>query len=728
MKDKNKYDQLEMELSKGTLEAITVNEEEKEPREEKIAEKNEEGSRAKKEKFVMPETLSIDEAYMDDDSDEKVSPKSEIFKKFAGKNEGKGYVATFHGADKDEEVKLDSTYESSSHADHQFMETFGLSGSQSTINITDRGGQTSSEIDTLQGDIHSDYYEYTDRLQRKEISGMYKFARKSIKNRMIFASIFALFVLLIENIHIFVKEPSGIFAHPYVLVISNILFFTCCVACAHEQIYHGIRSIFSKDYIPESVAVVSSLCAIVHSLTTLLFVILGTETQPKLFNFPVAFIVVCTILHSYINVVREKYGFSVVSAKDSKFYLEKVGRLDAEAETETFSGTGGEFLGEIVRVKRTGFVKNYFANTNATPNIHSYLGIYYTLALLIPAVLAIVSLFVVENPDFIQTVSFWYQGVLLIIPVGILFTYSVPFLIGNKRLFRDDVAIIGENSVTEFATTDVVSVNDTTAFPPHNVRLTNLQVYPGYKTEKVLYYAASGFALVGGPLADVFDASTKDAFQKSRKTKFVCSGRSFLCVKVDNDTIIFADKYGMSAQGIDVGIEKEEDEEISIMYMACNGSLCSKMYLKYKIDEEFVDIAAFLNRNNVGIGIRTFDPNINNELIRAQAYYKKFDIKVIRLTMEDETPTISAKSEGKIVSKGLSKSLLKAIPVCKRIVNTRKVTRAFKIISSILGGVLLGLAIFGKLIIGASVVLVGYYLALIALMLLTTLIIMPSLK
>ena len=48
---------------------------------------------------------------------------------------------------------------------------------------------------------------------------------------------------------------------------------------------------------------------------------------------------------------------------------------------------------------------------------------------------------------------------------------------------------------------------------------------------------------MGGPLAEVFDASTKDAFQKSRKTKFVCSGRSFLCVKVDSDTIIFADKY-----------------------------------------------------------------------------------------------------------------------------------------------------------------------------------------
>ncbi len=725
MDDKKKYDQLEMELSAGTLDAISAKDEE--PSIKTEDEKKVEAPATKKEKFVMPETISIEEAY-EDDKDEKVSPKAEIFKKYAGKDEGRGYAVTFHGADKEEEVKLDDTYESSSQADHQFMSTFGLSSSQPSINISDRTGQSSTEIDTLQGDIHSDYYEYTDRLQRKEISGMYKFARRSIKNRLVFASIFALFVFLIENIQAFVKNPTGILANPYVLVISNILFFTCCVAFAHEQIYHGIRSIFSKDYIPESVAVVSSVCAIIHSLITLLFVILGTETQPRLYNFPVAFIVVCTILHSYINVVREKYGFSVVSAKDSKFLLEKVERSDAEAETETFSGTGGEFMGEIARVKRTGFVKNYFANTNSTPNIHSYLGIYYTLALLIPAVLAVISLFVIDDPDFIQIVNFWYQGVLLMIPVGILFTYSVPFLIGNKRLFRDDVAIIGENSVTEFATTDVVSVNDTTAFPPYNVRLTNLQVYPGYKTEKILYYAASGFALVGGPLADVFDASTKDAFQKSRKTKFVCAGRSFLCVKVDSETIIFADKYGMSAQGIDVGAEKEEDDDISIMYMACNGALCSKMYLKYKIDEEFVSIASFLNKNNVSIGIRTFDPNINNEMIRAQAQLKKSDIKVIRLTSEEETPTASARSEGKIVSKGLSKSLLKAIPVCKRIVNTRKVTRAFKIISSILGGVLIGLAIFGKLVIGASVVIVGYYLALIAIMLLATLIIMPSLK
>ena len=224
MDDKKKYDQLEMELSKGTLDAISSKNDE----DEKIEEIKTEAPATKKEKFVMPETLSIEEA-LEEEDDEKVSPKAEIFKKYAGKDEGRGYAATFHGADKDEEVKLDDTYESSSQADHQFMATFGLSsGSQPVINISDRTGQSSTEIDTLQGDIHSDYYEYTDRLQRKEISGMYKFARRSIKNRLIFASIFALFLFLIENIKIFVKNPTGIFANPYVLVISNMLFFTCC--------------------------------------------------------------------------------------------------------------------------------------------------------------------------------------------------------------------------------------------------------------------------------------------------------------------------------------------------------------------------------------------------------------------------------------------------------------------------------------------------------------------
>lgn len=666
----------------------------------------------------------------DEDEDIIVPPKVEIFKdSVTPKEEGVGYTATFHGTDSedaDENVKIDETYKSSVQADHQFMITFGLSANQPSV-VSEKDPATSKEAEILQSDTSSDYYEYNDRLQRKEIGEMYKYARRNIKVKTIFVAILTILLFFFENVTLFIKSPTGFLANPYVLISINIVLLLLCAAFAHEQIYHGIRSIFNKNYLPESVAVVATLSALIHTLIMLIAVIFKTEAFTlTLFNFPVAFIIFLLVLYSYVNVVREKYGFSVVCARDAKFYLEKMETIDAEAENETFSGTAGEFNGEIARVKRTGFVKNYFANTNSEPNLHSYLGIYFILALLIPAVFAILSLFV-KDFDFFQAVSVWYVGVLLMLPVGILFSYSVPFLIGNKRLYSDDVSIIGENAISDFSTIDVVSVNDTTAFPPKNVKLTNFQVYNGFKTEKVLYYAASGFALVGGPLSAVFDASTRDAIPKSRKVKFVCSGRSYLCIKIDNETIIYADKYGMSSQGIDVGAEKEEDEKISVMYMACNGVLCSKMNFLYEIDEDFVKSVSFLSKNNVGVGIRTFDPNINVDLINAKINDERAEVKIIRLSSEEEAPIITARNDAKIVSKGLSKSLLKAIPVCKKIVTSRKATRALKIISSILGAVMLGLSIFGKLALVSSAIITGYYIALTILMLITTLIIMPTL-
>jgi coproporphyrinogen III oxidase-like Fe-S oxidoreductase len=48
--------------------------------------------------------------------------------------------------------------------------------------------------------------------------------------------------------------------------------------------------------------------------------------------------------------------------------------------------------------------------------------------------------------------------------------------------------------------------------------------------------------------------------------------------------------------------------------MACNSTLCAKIFLDYQIDEEFLQIAEGLSKHRISIGIRTFDPNINKAL------------------------------------------------------------------------------------------------------------------
>lgn len=669
-----------------------------------------------------------------DDDIELVSPNEEIFKRVTGQLEnseksGNNVLGWAHeGAEKndDDNLKLDDTYASTAETDRQFMAAFGIGdASERTLNIDEGTNQPTADIDTMQGDIRSDYYEYTDRQQRKEIIGMYKYAKRNIKTKIVMASFFTVFIMLIENLGVFGTNLSGVLdisKHPYLHFFIDFLFFGLCIACAYEQMYHGAKSIFSRNYIPESVAVLAALCGIVYSVITLICIPLGKT--PRLFNLPASFIVLGSLVFSYINVVREKYGFSVVSSKDMKFILTSVPKSESEPEQETFSTTSCEFGGEVVRIDKAGFVKNYFANTNSTVDIHRYLEIFFAVSIIVPAVFAVISLF--RSFGFYDSMAVWYIGIMLMLPVGILFMYSFPFFLGNKRLFEDEVSVIGEEAVEEFAKADVVSVNDTTAFPPYNVKLQNLNVYNDYTLEKVLYYAASGFSVVGGPLADVFEVATRDAMSKSHRAKYICSGRSYLCVKVDNDTIIFADKYGMTSQGIDVGSERDEADNVSVMYMACNGKLCARMYIKYKIDDEFVKTVKYLSKNSTGVGIRTFDPNINNELVKQQTDMKKADLRVIKLSSEEDIPKTLEKSGGKVVSKGVSRSLLKAIPVCKRIVGVRKAIKAIKCVSALLGAVFVGFMVFGKVPLIASALIVAYYLAGIIVMTLLSLIMLPK--
>ncbi len=658
-----------------------------------------------------PANIKIEESalyYPDEDTEfDLVSPNQEVFKKVSGdmKKSGEGRAIPYsawnrHDDSGEHTPSFDETYANTAETEHNFMKTFGIIETKTTKGVSmDETNQTTAEIEEMQGDIHSDYYEYTDRQQRKEIIGMYKYAKKSIKIKLIIASVFAFLLMLTENIGFFAPslyERMNIAAHPYIFFLVDMFLLVGSMACAYEQLYYGGKSILAKEHIPESICVYSCLVGVAYSLVTLIFVPFGFHQ--KLYNFPVALICALALAYSYINVIREKYGFSVVSAKETKFVINKLSGDDAETEYETFTTTGEDVTGNvnIVKVDKANFVKRYFARTNSSADVKNIMDVYSLATLIIPLVFFIIA--IIRGSLFTDALAVWYEGFLVTLPVGFLFTYSVPFLMGNRKLFNEETSVIGEEAIKEFSDIRVISVNDTTAFPPYNVKLQNFKVYNDYDIEKILYYAASGFGVVGGPLADVFDVATRDAMQKSKRTKFVCSGRSFFCVKVDSDTLIFADRYGIASQGVEVPTEKESlADGVSVMYMACNGKLCAKMYINYMIDEEFAKTVRTLNKNGTAVMIRTFDPNLNNEIIKKQTVFKKSELCVIKLTDNSQISKVIDKADSGIVSKGRSRSLLKAIPVCKNITKIRKAALIVKVIASITGLAFLGLTVFSVL-------------------------------
>ena len=694
--------------------------------------------------FDEPQTIPIDmvenrqEAPMTDDVP-LVSPIAEVFTKVADNvNNGAakkekdvdGFDASdWHDtkANSDENFIVDEAYASTVHADRQFMEAFGIK-TVGNVKTTEKKAHSSEQEET--NVVSSgESYEYTDRLQKHEIRNMYNYAVRGLGIRLLFSVIFAIMLFVLENITIFIKEPTGYLSstsHPYIHYGISIGLLVLCAICAYEQVYYGFKSIISKEYLPESVGVVSFIVAIIHSITSVILIYCGYAPS-GMFNFVPSAILVGTILYSFVNVVREEYGFRVISGKDMKFVLERVKQNDAEAEYDTFTTTAsGDFNGQISRVERTAFVKNYFYNSNANVNTRKFLKIYYLVALLLPVVFAVIS--AIRNESAVVLTQYWGVGVMLMLPVGVLCAYSVPFYLGNKRLFEDGVAIIGEEAISEFAPTDVLVVNDTTAFPPQNVKIQHFHVYNNFTIEKVLYYASNGFSIVGGPLSEVFDAAANESVAPSKRVRFKSSGRSHLTVRVDSETIVFGDKYGLSSQGIVVGNEIESKDESCNMYVAVDGVIAARLNLKYEIDNEFIRIVRQLNKNGTGIGIRSFDPNLNNELVKKVTNFKKRDLRIIKLTSINEITRPSAEKDSKIVSKGRSMFLIKAIPICKKILHSRKVLKAIKVISSIGGAILLGLWTFGKLSFNMSAHIVGYHLAFVFIMVLASLLTMPKIK
>lgn len=692
--------------------------------------KNEENTKNKKKfnkkskRLNEPQALSIeDNYYVDEDGDIIAPPNREVFEKITSGSDTHNYANDSKNVknngviDSNDEISI---YREINNKNKSYQPRKKTNNSDNAID------SPSSEIETRQGDIYSDDFEYTNRKQRKDVIGMYKFAKKNIKTKLILVSILTVLLFLIECIDLFVKTPIAFLSNPYVLTITNLVIILACASISYEQLYHGAKSIFSKEYIPESVVFVSVLCSIIHSLLMLVFISFENDSrQYKLYNFPVAVALVCVLVYSYLNVTREKYGFGVISSKDIKYYLEKSTKND-DYETESYSSSFDEYEYDVSKIKKTSFVNNYFANTNSAPKLSTYLSIYITCALLVSATLAVISLF--NDYGFFNAVSVWYIGVLFTLPVGLLFSYSVPFLKGNKYLYEDETAIIGEKAINEFATTDTVFVNDTTAFPPYNVKLTHFQTYGSIKTETILFYAAKGFSVVGGPLADVFGCATKEAHQKESVASFGCAGKDYFCVKIDQETIVFADRDGMSSRGIDVGGISENEASSSVLYMACNGTLCAKFFLTYKFDNEFLEIVMNLNKNKVGVGIRTFDPNVNQQLVNDLTKGLKINLKVIRTVSEDSIPVVSAENEARIVSRSHSKYLLKAIPVCKKISKIRKATRVLKILASLAGAALVGLSLFGAFSYINSIFITCYHLAIMAVMFFITSIVMPTTK
>ena len=124
------------------------------------------------------------------------------------------------------------------------------------------------------------------------------------------------------------------------------------------------------------------------------------------------------------------------------------------------------------------------------------------------------------------------------------------------------------------------------------------------------------------------------------------------------------------------------------MYMIREDKLVSKLYIKYDIDTDIEPILRQFNDGGVYMCVRTYDPNINEEMIASKLEMRDPPVKVVRFREEGEVGEITERADSGIVTTGSPKSLLQLIPYCDSTSRTKRDCMALGIVASVIAAII----------------------------------------
>ena len=537
--------------------------------------------------------------------------------------------------------------------------------------------------------------EFTDPMQAKSIAASYKRSAKIYNVRLLISAILTLILLIYENVpalsslfggktKYWLVDPA---AYPVVftMVSLQILFIVCAIG--FKELKSGARALFRGAPDALSVTLLPVLVCVAHSVITAF--VASSRFEPVPFNGAAALAVTLAILCARLNNKREMMTFFVVGSRRDKYAMCRLAGDDLIDDIDTFDED--EDIGDVMKIEKTHFVDSFFARTQAPDLtarvfIMSMMGISFVLA-----ILAAVYHFV-NSGKSVEALSLGALIAVTVIPMSAFVTYSYPFYRAAKAARSVDSAIIGDVSLDEYAGASVVAFDDTNVFPSVGVKVQNIRIYNNARIDRVLYYAASAFSRAGGPLEDIFEIATMD-MNKSESVEILDAADGFLATRIDGVNITFGSYDELCRRGFSIDEEIAVDDvdfsgEMSIMYMIREEKLVSKLYIKYDVDTDIEPILKQFNDGGIYMCVRTFDPNINEDMIASKLEMNNPPVKVVRFREEGEVGEVTERADSGIVTVGSPKALLQLIPFCDNTSRTKRDCVALGIVASVIAAII----------------------------------------
>ncbi len=523
--------------------------------------------------------------------------------------------------------------------------------------------------------------EYTSREQNGEIAAHYRNRKKTSLLRMIVVFVLSLGILYLES------ATAGSAAHPeffhqgrlgsvYILADLQLLFFVALAML--PSVRNGLKGIASFKFNTDSLLVVSVFFAAAFSLV-MLFTDPKSEAL-KLYNLPAAFAALCSALSNYLTARKDYKCFRIVASKRPKYTACELTGGTKEAD-EFYKYLFED--SDIYTVKRTGFVDGFVERTERRAKFED------VLTFLIPLVfLGGVAMFVVMyamGREVVEAYSAFSVIIAASVPVTAFFMISLPVVSANRIGAKHSTAFVGNAIAEEYSSASVLSFADTEVYPASLVKITNIRMYGDFRIDAVITDLAKVFSHVGGPLSKVLTATLSGEVEKPALIRVIESANDGLCVTMDGHNYFLGKKsymrrYRFEAPNDD-GDDVYENNVGSIMYVVIDEKLAAKLYIKYTVNPLFDSLLKDMYRAGLCLGVKTLDPNINNELINSAVKFKKCPIAVLRGNDPADVAGEVERVDSGVVCNSTLHNFLKMFALCDKTRHITKCNVAVSIIS-----------------------------------------------
>ncbi len=412
--------------------------------------------------------------------------------------------------------------------------------------------------------------------------------------------------------HIKALEP-GKLGVVFILFDLQLMFFA--VILKLNSLAKGVLALFSGTPIPESVAAVSVFAAALHAIVCAFSV--DSASKITMFCSVGCLLILILAICDFMRAKTEFVSFRFISSDNKKIALKDL----SDSKEETSDGIYN-FVPEyssILDSRPIGFADGFFERNAKPCSLDKGIGKFMIISLVVAFVSALAYYF------FNKSVFDAFCGFVSVFIVSAqsctLLSSALPEYIFAQRAARRKCAFVGHDICDEYNNVSVISFKDTEVFDPSKIQVTNIRTYGDARIDNIIVTMARIFNKIGGPLSEVFKNSISGIPVVNDGVKIIDVASDGIWLDVDGEKVYLGTATYMHDNNFETPADMADNSfslnNSAILYLACSNKLLAKFYIKYDINPVFENVLRKLYGYGIFARIKTLDPCINNDFIRA---------------------------------------------------------------------------------------------------------------